>query len=99
MLPRRQHVGEDRHVIRAGRDAARETGGDRGLGELHVRVSHNDPGTSHCLNEVSHADEHVVRLAETRAVIDDQNCFHVVLKMNVSAGGGKYGGGESPYRR
>ena len=89
MFSRREHVGEYGDVVGAGRNAVCETGGDGWFGELHVGVSDNDFRSGHGLYEVRHADEHVVRLAQARAVIDYENCFHVALKMNGRPQGGK----------
>src|SRR4051812_44128368 len=59
------------------------------LCELHVRVAHDDVRSGHRLNEIRHADQHVVGFAFLRAVIDDENSLHPKRLPDVRLQGGR----------
>ena len=59
----RKHVRKNGDVGCSRFDAAQEPGFYRWIGKLHVRVAHDNARASQGLDEVGHADEHVIRLA------------------------------------
>ena len=76
VLARREHVGKDDELRRPRLHAAPHAGRDGRLGELHVRVAHDDLGAGHRLHEIRHAVHHLVGRVALRAVVDQQDGLH-----------------------
>src|SRR4029079_2521892 len=80
MLSRRKHVGKHYDVCCAALDTGGESCCNCGIGKLHVSVLNYHMRSGHSLNEVRHADEHVIRLAQARAVVNQENRLHRLSK-------------------